>query len=89
MEWLDVFKAELIKDGIIKDGSKKFNLKLNKNGFWVNGKKQSKSTEEKYRQLYKSTTGQDSRDTSIKLKMKGKNKFRIKKSDVEEEEIKE
>ena len=33
-------------------------IKLTKDGFWVNGKKQSATVEQKYRAIYKVKTGQ-------------------------------
>lgn len=83
-EWINAFKVELAKDEIIKSKSKKLKIKLNENGFWVNGKKQSATVEQKYRAIYQATTGQDSRDISIRLRMTGEDKFRIEKSDKEE-----
>lgn len=60
--WIDKFKEEMVKDGILDKNTKSFKLKMDKKGIKVNGKKLTKEQEKKYIQLYESITGEKWQD---------------------------
>lgn len=55
--WVEKFKEEMIKDGILEEGVTSFKLKMDDKGIKVNGKKLTKEQEEKYFKMYEHFSG--------------------------------
>ncbi|WP_207433567.1 M56 family metallopeptidase [Sabulibacter ruber] len=66
-------KAALVSDGLIKSADDNYELEINKNGLFINDKKQSDALFEKYKKIFQKTTGED---VDVMLKKDGAN-FRI------------
>lgn len=56
--WIDTFKKEMVKDGILEKGTTDFKLKMDQRGIKVNGKKLTKEQEKIYIKIYESITGE-------------------------------
>ncbi|GAB2799999.1 hypothetical protein GCM10027199_86800 [Amycolatopsis magusensis] len=63
-------KAELVKDGFIKDPEGDYTFKLDKTGLYLNDKKQSDALYQKYKKLISKAQGED---IDITLKKDGSN----------------
>lgn len=55
----DKILNELIKDGLIKSKSGHYEMRLNKRGLFIGDEKQSETLFEKYKKLFKETTGNE------------------------------
>lgn len=56
--WINQFKIEMVKDGILKEEPTNFKLKMDDKGIKVNGKKLTLEQEKKYIKIYESITGE-------------------------------
>ncbi len=54
---LDNVQKEMVKDGLVKANAKEIDIKLDKTGLYVGGKKQSQELYEKYRSMMKNKEG--------------------------------
>ncbi|WP_242926156.1 M56 family metallopeptidase [Pontibacter vulgaris] len=54
---LENVQKEMIKDGLVKEKAKEVDVKLDKTGLFINGKKQSQQLYEKYRGMMKNKEG--------------------------------
>jgi beta-lactamase regulating signal transducer with metallopeptidase domain len=70
VELMKKVEQEMIKDGLLKKGEQITDFKINKEGFYVNGKKQSQALYDKYRDLMKT---KDGKSFDMTYKRDGKN----------------
>lgn len=56
-EMMENVRKEIIKDGLLKEGEQISDFKINKEGLYINGQKQSDALYQKYRNLMKDKEG--------------------------------